>query len=224
MRILVIEDDDELRELLKKSLEAETFIVDTADNGEKGSYIARTNRYNLIILDYLMPQKNGDQVCKELRSTGVTCPVLIISVQSEVADKVNLLECGADDYMCKPFSFTELVARIHSLLRRSYDIKEPVLMLDDLTIDTEAKLVTKSGRNIYLTRKEYMLLECMARKSGRIMTRAEIMEEVWGNDTDPFSNTVEAHVRNLRKKIETDPRERCIHTIPGRGYKFDRCK
>ncbi len=224
MRILVIEDDDELRGLLKKSLEAENFTVDTADNGEIGSYVARTNRYNLVVLDYLMPKKNGDQVCKELRAAGITSPILIISVQAEVAAKINLLECGADDYLCKPFSFSELVARIHSLLRRSYDIKDPVLRLDDLTIDTEAKSLTKSGKGIYLTRKEYMLLECMAKRIGHVITRSEIMEEVWGNDTDPFSNTVEAHVRNLRKKIETSAHERYIHTIPGRGYKFDRCK
>lgn len=224
MRILIIEDDAELREILRKSLTAESFAVDTADNGETGSYIARTNQYNLIILDYILPGKRGDEVCRELRATGTLCPILIISVESEVPDKVHLLEAGADDYLCKPFSFTELVARIHSLLRRPYEIKEPVLTLDDLTIDTAAQTVSKSGENVYLTRKEYMLLECMARKSGQIISRSQIMEEVWNNDSDPFSNTIEAHIRNLRKKIDGGGRRRYIQTIPGRGYKLDRRK
>lgn len=224
MRILIIEDDDELKDLLKQSLKAEAFSIDTASTGSEGSYLARTNRYNLILLDYMLPHKNGDTVCKEIRLAGVTCPIIIVSIESEIVDKVHLLESGADDYVCKPFSFNELLARIHSLLRRPYVIQEPVLTLDDLTIDTNARNVSKQGRQIYLTRKEYMLLECFARKAGKIITRSEIMEEVWNNDTDPFSNTVEAHVRNLRKKIEDSSEKRYIHTIPGRGYKFDRCK
>ncbi len=221
MRILIVEDDEELRELLRRSLAAEAYAVDTANNGETGSFLARTNPYRIVILDYNLPNKKGDEVCKELRQAGITCPVLIVSVESEVADKVHLLESGADDYMCKPFSFTELVARIKSLVRRPYHIQEPVLTLEDLSIDTESKLVTKAGKGVYLTRKEYMLLECMARRSGQILTRSEIMEEVWNNETDPFSNTVEAHIRNLRKKIEGGRKKKLIHTVPGRGYKLD---
>lgn len=221
MRILIIEDDPELREILRKGLSAESFAVDTADNGEAGSYIARTNQYNLILLDYILPEKRGDQVCREIRKAGITCPIMAMSVESEVPDKVHLLEAGADDYLCKPFSFTELVARIHTLLRRPYEIRQPVLTLDDLTIDTAAHTVKSSGKNIYLTRKEYMLLECMARKSGQIISRSQIMEEVWENDSDPFSNTIEAHIRNLRKKLGEGARRKYIHTVPGRGYKFD---
>lgn len=221
MRILIIEDNDELRSLLKTTLSAEMFTVDTADNGETGSYIARTNHYNLILLDYKLPGKDGDIVCRDLRTSGVTCPILIISVESETPDKVHLLESGADDYLCKPFSFTELVARIQALMRRPYEIKDAVLTIEDLTVDTNNHTVSRDGKNIYLTRKEYMLLECMARKSGQVISRNEIMEEVWDNDTDPFSNTIEAHVRNLRKKIGGS-RKKYIQTVPGRGYKLDR--
>lgn len=222
MRILIIEDDAELRESLRKGLSAENYTVDTADNGETGSYVARTNQYGLIVLDYILPGKDGYQVCRDLRAAGVKAPILVLSIIDDVVDKVQLLEAGADDFMTKPFSFSELFARIRSLTRRPYNIQEPTLTLDDLTIDISAQVVKKSGKSIYLTRKEYMLLECMAKKPGQILSRAQIMEEVWNNDTDPFSNTVEAHVRNLRKKIEKGSKKRkYIHTVPGRGYKFD---
>lgn len=230
MRILIIEDDKDFREILQTSLEAESFVVDTASDGQSGSYIARTNHYNLIILDYLLPGKNGDQVSKEMRLAGIQIPILVMSVKTEPYDKVLLLDSGADDYLCKPFAFTELMARIRSLMRRPYDTQSPVLTLDDLTIDTEAKEVFRDGQEVYLTRKEYMLLECMTRKCGKIVTRAEIVEEVWDNETDPFSNTVEAHIRNLRKKLRKagsangDTEKEYIHTISGRGYKVDRVK
>jgi len=224
MRILIIEDDAELREALRKSLAAESFVVDTADNGESGSYIARTNSYNLILLDYLLPVKNGDKVCQEIRAAGINAPILAMSVKTEVPDKIELLQSGADDYLCKPFAFSELLARINALLRRPYQIQEPILTLEDLTIDTMAQQVNTSGKPVYLTRKEYMLLECMARKSGQVVTRQQIMEEVWNNDVNPFSNTIESHVRNLRKKIERGSKRKYIHTIPGRGYKLDRTK
>lgn len=225
MRILLIEDDADFREILKASLEAESFVVDTASDGISGSYIARTNHYNLIILDYLMPGKNGDVVCKEMRAMGIKVPVLVMSVKTEVPDKILLLDSGADDYICKPFAFTELMAHIRTLMRRPYETQSPTLTLDDLTIDTYTKEVYKSGTSVYLTRKEYMLLECMTRKCGKIVTRAEIVEEVWDNEADPFSNTVEAHIRNLRKKLNKDGDGRkYIHTIPGRGYKVDRVR
>ncbi len=226
MRILIIEDDADFREILKTSLEAESFVVDTAEDGRSGSYVARTNHYNLIILDYLLPDKNGNIVCKELREHGVTIPILIMSVKTDSYDKVLLLDSGADDYICKPFAFTELMARIRSLMRRPYNTMSPTLVLDDLSIDTDAKVVTRDGQEVYLTRKEYMLLECMTRRCGKIVTRAEIVEEVWDNEANPFSNTVEAHIRNLRKKLRrtTNEEKEYIHTIPGRGYKVDRVK
>ncbi len=224
MRILLIEDDPIIRDSLKHNLEAESYVVDTASDGESASYIARTNDYSAIILDYLLPYKNGDMVCKEVRSRNIKTPILVMSVRTAVPDKVKLLEVGADDYICKPFAFSELLARLRALTRRPYEIQQDILALDDLTINTDLQQVDVSGNRVYLTRKEYMLLECMIRKPGKIITRSEIMEEVWSNDTDPFSNTVEAHIRNLRKKLKSHSDKDYIHTYPGRGYKVDRVK
>lgn len=223
MRLLLIEDDDLLRDSLKRHLSASGYIVDTADNGESGSYIARTNKYNLIILDNMLPHKNGDEVCRDLRQIGNMTPILILSVLTDPADKVKLLQSGADDYMTKPFVFSELIARIQTILRRPYNIMDQILTLDDLTINTSMQIVEKSGEKVYLTKKEYLLLECMAKKPGKVITRAEIYEDVWNNDADPFSNTIEAHIRNLRVKIDKGQRK-YIHTVPGRGYKLDRNK
>lgn len=221
MRILIIEDDRELRQALQKALTDESFVVDTADNGEGGSYTARTNHYDLILLDYLLPGKNGDTVCKELRALQVHVPILLMSIKTSTLDKVNLLESGADDYLCKPFSISELLARMRALMRRPYKIEQTTFSLDDLTINRSAQEVSVAGERVYFTKKEYMLLDCMAQKCGQVVTRAHIIETVWDNEADPFSNTIEAHVRNVRKKIEEKHKKRYIHTIPGRGYKLD---
>lgn len=224
MRILIIEDDVEIKERLVKNLSNDGFIIDTVEDGNQGSYIARTNQYNLILLDYLLPSKNGFDVCKEIRSAGVHTPIIIMTVNKSTEDKVSLLEAGADDYITKPFSYQELLARIKAVTRRPYHIQNSSYSLDDLTIHIDLKEVTKSGERIYLTRKEYTLLECMARKPGKIITRSEILEEAWGYDTDPFSNTIEAHIRNIRKKIGETKSRKYIQTVPGRGYKLDRTR
>lgn len=223
MRILIIEDDNDLREILKSSLESEGFIVDSTDNGESGSYIARTNSYNLVILDNILPKKDGIVVCKEIRNVVKNVPILLISIRSELKEKISFFENGADDYLLKPFSFLELNARVKALLKRPYNIQEPVLTIDDLTVDSASQNVTRGSKRIYLTRKEFLLLECLMRQTGKVVTRGHIMDQVWEKDNDPFSNTLEAHVRNLRRKIDTRQRK-LIHTIPGRGYKIDRVK
>ncbi|MFM2383976.1 MAG: hypothetical protein RIQ72_548 [Candidatus Parcubacteria bacterium] len=219
MRILIIEDDEYLRLSLKKALESDLYVVDHMGDGVNGSYIARTHDYNLIIIDYVLPGKNGLEVVKEIRAKGVNTPILIMSVRSEIDDKVNLLESGADDYIVKPFTYQEFRARVHALLRRNYKIIDETMVIDDLTIDISKTEVIKKGEKVYLTRKEFMLLQSLARNPGKVITRAELLEEVWNRDSDPFSNTVEAHIRNLRKKLESD--KRLIHTIPGRGYKIE---
>ena len=224
MRILIIEDDIEIKERLVKNLSSDGFVVDTVEDGNQGSYIARTNQYNLILLDHLLPSKNGFDVCKEIRSAGIHTPIIIMTVMKSVEDKVSLLEVGADDYITKPFSYQELLARIKAVTRRPYNIQSSSYSLDDLTVHIDTKEVTISGERIYLTRKEYTLLECMARKPGKIITRSEILEEAWGHDTDPFSNTIEAHIRNIRKKIGETKSRKYIQTGPGRGYKLDRTR
>lgn len=224
MRILIIEDDEFLRETLKKHLSASGYIVDATEDGDTGSYIARTNKYDLIILDNLLPKKNGFQVSHDIRSENIRTPILVLSVIDDSEEKVKFLENGSDDYMTKPFVFAELLARIRALSKRQYSIDEPVLTLDDLTLDTRSQTVIRGGKGVYLTRKEYLILEYMAKRPGQVVTRSEILDGAWNNDIDPFSNTIEAHIRNLRKKIEKGNRKRYIQTVPGRGYKLDRSR
>lgn len=221
MRILIIEDDEHLRLSLKRGLEAEFFTVDHVGDGTNGSYIARTHDYQLIIVDYILPGKDGLEIVKDIRNNRINSPIMIMSVRSETDDKVNLLESGADDYIVKPFTYSEFRARVHALTRRNYKITEEVLTIDDLTLDANKTEVTKDGKRIYLTRKEYLILHSLMKRKGEVVTRSELLEEVWNRETDPFSNTVEAHVRNLRKKVDGDNEKRIIHTIPGRGYKAD---
>ena len=220
MRILLIEDDKEIIDFLKRSLEAENFVVDTAEDGEKGSFEARTNDYDLIILDVNLPKKGGGYVCKEIRSKGKNTPILMLSVDSEVDTKVKCLNDGADDYLSKPFSFEELLARIKALLRRPKEVANEILKIDDLVLDKNRQVVTRANKEIYLTRKEFALLEYLMKNQGRVMSRAMIMEHVWDINADPFSNTVEMHIFNLRKKIDGNSKKKIIHTMPGRGYRI----
>lgn len=217
MKILLVEDNYDIQDSLKRDLESELFVVDLADNGETGSYLARTNHYDLILLDYMLPEKSGLQVCKEIRGSNRHAPIIMISVCDKLKDKIALLGAGADDYISKPFSFGELLARIKAVSRRPYKINDNLLVIEDITLDIARQNVIKDGNNIYLTRKEFMLLECFARNRGRVVSRGFINENVWENDSNPFSNTIEAHIRNLRKKIDGG-RADLIKTVPGRGY------
>ncbi|MBC7981550.1 response regulator transcription factor [Candidatus Parcubacteria bacterium] len=219
MRILLIEDDIELAKVLVESLEMHNIIVDTCNDGESGSYVARTNSYDLILMDNILPKKLGINICKELRNLDNATPILFMSIQSDVSDKIKFLEAGADDCISKPFSIHELVARIRAIGRRSYDIKQDIITLDDVTIDRDNYLVCKRGKPVYFTRKEFMILEQIAQKPGRVITRSEIMEHVWKKDFNPFSNTIETHIRNIRKKIDGKYKKK-IETIPGRGYRI----
>jgi len=218
MRILIIEDDEEVRSFLRKGLMAEAFAVDMAEDGDTGSYLARTNEYDIIILDNSLPMKSGLQACKEIRKSGKTIPILILSVISDPRQKTEFLNAGADDYLSKPFSFKELLARLRALLRRPRNLVQTLLTVGDLKVDIIKQTVVRGRLNIYLTRKEFSLLEYLIRNKGRILSRGMIMEHVWNVDSDPFSNTIEAHILNLRKKIHGGDRRELIHNIPGRGY------
>lgn len=219
MRILIVDDDKALRDSLKAGLEAECFVVDTAEDGEKGEYLAKINDYDLVILDCIMPKKNGKQVCASIRKRKKDLPILILSVQSEVPTKVDLLDIGADDYMTKPFSIDELLARIRAIFRRPKVVAAPVYQVGNLTLDVDRQEVKRGGKSIYLTRKEFALLEYLMKNQGKVLSRARIFEHVWDMNADPFSNTIESHILTLRKKIDTRGRSSLIHTIPGRGYK-----
>jgi DNA-binding response OmpR family regulator len=221
MRALVIDDEKGVRETLAENLRTRCFAVDTAEDGTEGSYMARTNEYDIIILDNMLPEKNGITVCEEVRKTGRTTPIIILSVLSDPWRKVDLLNAGADDYMIKPFSFEELMARIRALLRRPLTIEGDVIIIDTLSLDTKQQTVKREEAGIYLTRKEYMLLEYLMRNRGSVLSRAMIMEHVWDMTSDPFSNTIESHILSLRKKVDKPHQQKLIHTVPGRGYRID---
>lgn len=219
MKILITEDNSAIRNVLRLSLEAASFSVDEAENGEDGSFLARTNEYDLVILDNVLPKKMGKQVCKEIREAGKTMPVLLLSMKNEVNDKVDLLNCGADDYMTKPFSFDELMARMRALMRRPKPLQETVLRVSDLELHYERNQLFKKGKELYLTRKEFALLTHLLQHKERVVSRAELLEHVWDINADPFSNTIEAHILTLRKKLG-DTKKRMIRSVPGRGYKI----
>lgn len=219
MRILLIEDDIDLAKALVESLNDHNIVVDTCNDGESGSYIARTNNYDLILLDNILPKKLGINICKELRNLNDKTPILFMSIQDDVSDKISFLDAGADDCIAKPFSTNELVARIKAIARRSYDIKQNIITLDDVTINRENFTVHKKGKSVYFTRKEFMILEQIAEKPGKVITRSEIMDKVWKKDFNQFSNTIETHIRNIRKKIDGKNNKK-IETIPGRGYRL----
>lgn len=219
MKILVIEDDSSIRNVLRMSLTAACFTVDVAEDGDQGSYMARTNDYDLVILDNVMPKKMGKQVCKEIREAGKTMPVLLLSMKSDVLEKISILDAGADDYLTKPFSFEELLARIRALTRRPKNLADKKLMVNDLEINIDRNMVLRSGIEIDLTRKEFALLSYLMQNKERVVTRGQILEHVWDINADPFSNTVEAHVLSLRRKIG-DVKKRIIRNVPGRGYKI----
>jgi DNA-binding response OmpR family regulator len=221
MRILIIEDNYEIRNFLIESLAAESFAIDDAEDGDQGSYLARTNEYDLIILDNNLPKKNGMTVCNEIRRIGNDVPIIMLSVESGIDKKVLLLESGADDYMTKPFSYKELLARMRALLRRPKTILRNTLDAGVLNIDCDRQKAFRSGKEIYLTRKEFALLEYLVRNKGSIVSRSTIMEHVWDVESDPFSNTIETHVLNLRRKIDRSYKEKLILTVPGRGYMID---
>lgn len=219
MRILLIEDDTNLARILTECLKSEHMTVDTCSEGETGSYVARTNSYDLILLDHILPKKIGAEVCKELRRSYIKTPILMMSVHNSTDDRISYLEAGADDCIGKPFSIAELVIKIKTLTRRPYDIKENVITIDDVTIDVDTLTVSKNGKGVYFTRKEFLILEQIAKKPGQVVSRMDIMDRVWNKDFDPFSNTIETHIRNIRKKIG-DKKNSKIETVPGRGYRI----
>lgn len=220
MRVLVIDDDTAVCQLLEASLKAESFAVDTVEDGERGLFLARTNDYDLILLDNHMPGKNGRAVCEGLRAAGRTVPILVLSAVVNPTAKAELLNAGADDYVAKPFSLGELLARMRALLRRPPALLPDVLVVDTLSLDTRTRIVERRGKDIYLTRKEHALLEYLMRHQNAVLSRGMLMEHVWNMTIDPFSNTVDAHIASLRRKIEPPRERKLIHTVPGRGYRL----
>lgn len=221
MNLLLIEDDKEIVSSLTPQLKERGFVVDVAFDGEEGLAKAQKNDYDIIILDKGLPKKDGLEVCSSIRAAGKHMPILILSVKSEIDTKTELLNAGADDYMTKPFSFKELIARINALLRRPEKIEHTTLRIGDLTVDIEGRTATRGNKKLHLTTKEFSLLEYFLRNRGKALSRQEILEHVWDINADPFTNTIETHILTLRNKIESKKGERIIQTVPGVGYKID---
>jgi DNA-binding response OmpR family regulator len=220
MKILVIDDDKEIIKVLKNNLEAEFIVVDTAENSKKALFVVKTNHYDLIILDYIMPEKNGLEICKEIRNEKIKTPIIMLSVKNDLPTKKEMFTAGIDDFMTKPFLFEELILRIKAVSSRSDNIKEKIFKIDDLELNNDTHEVKRGKKNIYLTRKEFCLLKYFLENINKVLSRAFILENVWDINADPFSNTIESHVLNLRKKIENKKKKKLIHTVPGRGYKL----
>lgn len=218
MRILLVEDEPRVSRFILKGLREHTFAVDLAEDGEEAIYKTAVNEYDLIILDVMLPVRDGFAVCSELRATGNRTPVLMLTARDAVDDRVRGLNSGADDYLSKPFDFKELLARVRALLRRSKEFRPETLQLADLRINTASHAVSRSGRKISLTAKEYALLEFFVLRAGRVVGREEIAEHVWDENFDPFSNVIDVYVRRLRRKIDEGFDPPLIHTRRGEGY------
>ncbi len=218
MRILLVEDEPGAARMLAKGLREQTYAVDVAADGDAAIYQASVNDYDLVILDVMLPIKDGFEVCHELRKEGLTIPILMLTARDAVQDRIEGLDTGADDYLTKPFDFHELLARLRALLRRGHALQPETLEIADLSIDTRARRVRRGRRQIELTGKEYALIEYLARRAGEVVSRAEIAEHVWEDNFDPFSNLIEVYVQRLRRKIDEGQALKLLRTRRGEGY------
>jgi DNA-binding response OmpR family regulator len=218
MRILLVEDDAVIASSLSKGLREQAYAVDIATDGDAAVYQAAVNPYDAVVLDVMLPKRDGFAVCRELRRRGLTTPVLMLTARDAVRDRIEGLDTGADDYLTKPFEFGELLARLRALLRRGPALAPAVLRVADLELDTHAQRATRAGRQVALTTREYALLEFLARNAGRVVGRAEISDHVWDDNYDPLSNLIESYINRLRKKLDAPGLPPLIHTRRGAGY------
>lgn len=220
MRILVVEDDTKIARAIKKGLEQESYSVDLAEDGNEALELIETEEYDLITLDLMLPKLSGEEVCKTIRSNGLSTPIIMLTAKAEIHDKVHGLNCGADDYLAKPFEFEELVARIKALLRRPTKIANTVLTCDNLALDTINYTATRNTKVINLSRREFSLLEFMLLNKDRIVSKDKIISHVWDYDSDILTNTVEQYIGYLRNKIDKNfpSNKKLIHTVRGFGY------
>jgi DNA-binding response OmpR family regulator len=220
MRILVVDDDRRLCAVIKRGLLEEAYAVDLAYDGDEGEYLAEVNPYDLIILDIMLPNKDGIEVCNELRAKKINTPILMLTAKDTVEDRVRGLDTGADDYLIKPFAFNELLARVRALLRREGMSKSPELRVGDLTLNTLTREIWRGQRPIELTTKEYVILEYFMRHPNVIVTRTMIEEHAWDYDFDSLSNLVDVYIRRLRRKIDNEREDSLIQTVRGAGYRL----
>jgi two-component system copper resistance phosphate regulon response regulator CusR len=218
VRILLVEDEPTAARMLAKGLREQGYAVDLSIDGESALYQSSINDYDLVILDIMLPQKDGFAVCREMRAAGLAVPVLMLTARDTVDDRIVGLDSGADDYLTKPFDFQELLARTRALLRRADSLHPETIKVADLEIDTRGRRVRRANRPIQLTLKEYALLEYFARNSDRVLSRAEIAEHVWDENFDLFSNLIEVYIQRLRRKIDDGHSVKLFQTRRGEGY------
>jgi two-component system, OmpR family, manganese sensing response regulator len=224
MRILLVDDEVELTDPLSRVLTREGYTVDAAYDGANGSELAKASIYDLLILDWMLPEKTGLEICQELRRQGKTTPVLFLTAKDTLDDRVEGLDAGADDYLVKPFELRELLARVRALLRRSgsqtYETATGRLVVADLELDCDNQVAYRQGRMIELSQKESQLLHYFMENTGQLLTHAQIMEHLWQDEEQPSSNVIAALIRLLRRKIEVGRETTLIHTVYGKGYRF----
>lgn len=221
MRVLVVEDDRRIADLVARGLREKAYAVDVVGDGVSAVHQLAINSYDIVILDVLLPGKNGFEVCEEIRAAGNTVQVLMLTARDAVDDRVKGLNCGADDYLTKPFAFEELLARLRALLRRNSHARPSKIVIADLEIDTIAQRVWRAQKRIVLTTKEYALLEYLATEKGKVVGRSEIAEHVWDETFEPFSNSIEVYIKRLRSKIDDGHDLHLIRTRRGAGYILD---
>jgi two-component system copper resistance phosphate regulon response regulator CusR len=218
VRILLVEDESRVAGFIAKGLREQAYAVDIASDGEQALYQAAVNQYDIVILDVMLPVKDGHTVCRELRASGFRTPILMLTARGSVDDRVEGLDSGADDYLAKPFDFKELLARLRALLRRTAGLRPAVAQVADLTLDTASHAVTRAGKPVSLTAKEYALIEFLVLNEGRVVGREQIGQHVWDENFDPFSNVIDVYIKRLRSKLDTGFSRRLIHTRRGEGY------
>ncbi|MBC7227436.1 MAG: response regulator transcription factor [Thermoflexales bacterium] len=221
MRVLLVEDEPDLAQALARGLRRQGYAVDVAENGERGWELGEVNDYDLLILDLNLPDMDGLEVCRRLRSSKPGLLILMLTARDRVMDKVIGLDSGADDYLTKPFHFEELLARVRALLRRDLRVREPILRVGDLKLDPASRIAWVGRRRLNLTHKEFGILEYLMRRAGEVVSQEELIEHVWNEDVNLFTSSVRVHVHSLRRKLEDDAKcPRYIETVPGGGYRL----
>jgi len=220
VRILLVEDEPDVAQMLAKGLREQSYAVDVAADGDSALHLVFLNNYDLIVLDVMLPLKDGFAVCRELRASESSVPVLMLTARDDVQDRITGLDAGADDYLVKPFDFHELLARLRALLRRGRTLQPEILEIADLIIDTRSHEISRAAKLIELTAKEYALLEYLARRANQVVSRSEIAEHVWDENFDPFSNLIEVYIQRLRRKIDDGREPKLIRTLRGEGYRL----
>src|SRR3954454_3431681 len=218
MRLLVVEDDVKLARALERGLQREGYAIDVADTGDNALTQATANDYDAVVLDVMLPGRDGFDVCREMRRAERWAPVLMLTARDQVSDRIRGLDAGADDYLVKPFAFGELLARLRALIRRGPSERTPVLRVGDLQFAPAARVVTQGGDPVELTAREFAVLELLARNAGQVVPRAQLIDEIWSEDPDVSPNIVDVYVGYLRRKLEDPPGGRLIRTVRGVGF------